>query len=153
MKRLLVFGLIATTVAACTKDKFKTIPQVEIKSFGPDEVFKGQLIHLNANVTDKEGDLQDSVIFYRKVFAVNTRTLVSQDSSIRANLKTLAVPNKQEIEVQLNMIYGESNQNYPTQNGSNAVDRLLTVGMYIKDVAGNRSEYVESDTIRLKRIQ
>ena len=152
MKRFLLFGLIATAFAACSKDKFKTVPQVEIKSFGPEEVTKGQLIRLTAAITDKEGDLQDSVIFYRKVFATSG-LLVTQDSSIRANLENLGVPKNQEVELRFEMIYGESNQNYMTQNGSNAVDRRLTVGVYVKDKEGNRSEYVESDTIVLKRIQ
>ncbi len=143
---------MATVFAACNKDKFKTEPQVEIKSFGPEVVTKGQLIRLNASVTDKEGDLQDSVIFYRKVFTLSG-LIFSQDSAIRANLKDLGVPKNQEVELQLNMIYGESNQNYPTQNGNNSVDRRLAVGVYIKDKAGNRSQYVESDTILLKRIQ
>jgi len=139
-------------VAACSKDKFKTVPQVEIKSFGPEEVTKGQIIRLQARVTDKEGDLQDSVIFYRKNFTL-TGILLSQDSGIRANLKDFGVPTKSDVELQLDMIYGESNQNYTTQNGNNTVDRKLTVGVYVKDKAGNRSQYVESDTIILKRIQ
>ena len=143
---------MATAFAGCSKDNFKTVPQVEIKSFGPEQVTKGQLIRLNARVTDKEGDLQDSVIFYRKVFTLSG-LLFSQDSAIRANLKDFGVPNKTDVELQLDMIYGESNQNYPTQNGNNSVDRKLAVGVYIKDKAGNRSLYVESDTIILKRIQ
>ena len=143
---------MATVFAACSKDKFKTVPQVEIKSFGPEQVTKGQLIRLQARVTDKEGDLQDSVIFYRKNFTLSG-ILLSQDSSIRTNLKDLGVPNKSDVELQLELIYGESNQNYPTQNGNNTVDRKLAVGVYVKDKAGNRSQYVESDTIILKRIQ
>ena len=153
MKKFLLFGLIAAAFASCGKDKFKTVPQVEIKSFGPEEVTKGQLIRLTAAVTDKEGDLQDSVIFYRKVFATSGLMIGAVDSSIRANLGNMGVPKNQEIELRLELIYGETNQNYMTQNGSNAVDRRLTVGVYVKDKEGNRSEYVESDTIVLKRIQ
>jgi len=152
MKRFLIFGLMATAFAGCSKDKFKTVPQAEVKSFGPEQVFKGEIIRFVARVTDKEGDLQDSVIFYRKNFTLSG-ILLSQDSAIRANLKDLGVPNKSDVDVQLEMIYGESNQNYPTQNGNNTVDRKLAVGMFIKDKAGHRSEYVESDTIVLKRIQ
>ena len=152
MKRFLIIGILAVAFAACSKDKFKTVPQVEIKSFGPEQVTKGQLIRLVATVTDKEGDLQDSVIFYRKNFTLSG-ILLSTDSAIRANLKDLGVPKRQEIDVQLEMIYGESSQDYPTQNGNNSVDRKLAVGVYIKDRAGNRSEYVQSDTIILKRIQ
>ncbi|RYZ26730.1 MAG: hypothetical protein EOO10_14735 [Chitinophagaceae bacterium] len=153
MKRFLLFGLVATAFAACSKDKFKTVPQVEIKSFGPEQVTKGQIIRLQARVTDKEGDLQDSVVFARKVFTLTGLLLSQESDSVRANLKDLGVPTRTDVELQLEMIYGESNQNYPRVNGNNSVDRKFAVGVYIKDKAGNRSQYVESDTIILKRIQ
>lgn len=151
MKRLLLFTAIATFVVACSKGKFQTVPQVEVISLGPSAVVKGQLITFRANVTDKEGDVQDSVIFYRKVYALSG-SLVSTDS-IRGTIKDFGIPAKtQEYELQLMLIYGESSQVYQTQNGNNTVDRLLSVGVYVKDKAGNRSQYAESDKITLKKI-
>src|SRR3982751_5744837 len=66
MKRIFVSIVLATSIIACSKDKFKTEPQVDIKSFGPAEVTKGELFTLRAEVTDKEGDVQDSVLLVRK---------------------------------------------------------------------------------------
>jgi hypothetical protein len=56
MKKAVFFCLVAAAFAACSKDKFQTIPQVTITSFGPDVVFKGQRFELLADITDKEGD-------------------------------------------------------------------------------------------------
>ncbi len=152
MKKLLFFTALAGSLIACSKDKFKTVPQVEVISLGPSEVLKGQLITFRGNVTDKEGDVQDSVIFYRKVYAVSG-SLVSTDSSIRGTIKDFGIPAKtQEFELQLMLLYGQIDPSYPIQNGNNTVDRLLSVGVYVKDKAGNRSEYVESGKITLKKI-
>ena len=61
MKLVPVLLVMLTTLAACNKDKFKTEPQVEIKSLSPKEETKGQIFSLNATIRDQEGDLQDSV--------------------------------------------------------------------------------------------
>lgn len=155
MKRIFLFTIAAGLLAACTKDKFQTVPRVKIIDFGPSEVTKGQLIRFRASVTDKEGDVKDSVIFYRKVYATSG-SLVSTDSSIRTTLKNYGIPSaaNQQYELALTMVYGEIKPELgPIQNGNNTVDRQLSVGVYVKDRAGNRSEYVESGKILLKKIQ
>ena len=152
MKRLLLFTATTALLAACGKDKFKTVPQVEIISLGPSEVIKGQLITLRANVTDKEGDVQDSVVFCRKVYNPVNDFLLTTDS-IKGTVASFGIPAKtQEYELQLQLVYGESSQVYPTQNNGSGLDRKLSVGVYVKDKAGNRSEYVESAKITLKKI-
>ncbi|MDQ6609064.1 MAG: hypothetical protein M3Y85_04510 [Bacteroidota bacterium] len=149
MKRLLFFTLIIGMLAACSKDKFKTVPQVKITSFGPSEVHKGQLIQLLATVTDKEGDVQDSVLVVRKRY--NNATLLSWDT-VRNNIKNLGNPKKQEFELQVLFLYGELRPEVaPIQNLENA-DRGFSLGIIVVDKAGNRSEYVESDKILLKKL-
>src|SRR4051812_27037370 len=106
MKKLLLFVLISGTLAACTKGKFETIPQVEITSFGPPEVVKGQLIRLTANVTDKEGDVQDSVYVVKKRF--NGTVPIGTIDTVRYSIESLGAPKKQQIEVQVLLLYGES---------------------------------------------
>jgi hypothetical protein len=153
MKRILHFAFIAGLFAACTKDKFKTVPQVKITSFGPSEISGGQLIHWVGNVTDKEGDVQDSVIFYRKIFNATSGVLLSTDSSARGTLKDFGIPKVQEYDLQFTLLYGQQDPNkvYEYQPG-NSLDRQFAVGVYVKDKAGNRSEYVESEKILLKKI-
>lgn len=152
MKKILLFGTIVLLLAACGKDKFQTVPQVEITSFGPDEVVKGQLIRLLANVTDQEGDVRDSVVFCRKIYSTTTGNLLTTDS-MKKSLQELGIPSKQSYEIQLTMIYGESRPEIgEIVNNSSGLDRHFTVGLYVKDNGGNRSTYVESKKIVLKKI-
>ena len=151
MKKLLFSGFIALVLSACTKDKFQTVPQVTIKSFGPEEVFKGQLIELIATVTDKEGDVQDSVYVVRKRF--NANNVVLSTHTTRYNISTLGAPKKQEIDVQVTFLYGELKPEVaPIQNLETFADRNFSIGLVVIDKAGNRSQYVESETIVLKKL-
>jgi hypothetical protein len=148
MKRILLVCVIASILTACSKDKFKSQPQVEITSFGPSEVFYGQTITLKATVTDKEGDLQDSVYIVRKRF--NGQNLLTVDTSIRYDLSTLGFPNKQTIEIQAQFSYGETTEGKIYQAAED-VDRNFSVGIIVIDRAGHRSDYVESKPIILRK--
>ena len=151
MKKILIIAILSTAVLACGKDKFKTQPTVEIKSFGPSEVQPGGTFTLRAIVRDKEGDLQDSVIYYRKRFNVSG-TLLTTDSLTRYNLDDLGVPVNHEIEIQLAYSYGPQDRRpaYNIYNYENA-DTYVAFGIVVKDKAGNRSDYIESNKILLKK--
>ncbi len=152
MKKLLGLILVAVVLAACSKDKFETVPTVTIDSFGPDEVsLPGDYFQLRATVTDKEGDLQDTVIVVRKRF--NGTDLIGTDSSERFDLKKFGSPVKDKIELFLTFVYGRKEDYAITQDLERNFDRNLRVGLIVKDNAGNRSEYVESEPIVLKKFQ
>jgi hypothetical protein len=148
MKRVLAFMVLVAFLTACGKDKFKTEPQVEIKSLSPDAVLKGQIFSLNATVRDQEGDLQDSLLLVRKRF--NNTTLLSVDT-LRFYIGTLPFPEKSEIEVQALFSYGELRDNTIFTNLESA-DRNLVIGIIARDKAGHRSAYVESSPIVLKKL-
>ena len=100
-------------------------------------------------VRDKEGDLKDTITFYRKYF--NVTTMVKQDSFLKYNLDNFGFPEHDEIEVQLLFSYGEDRSpTYLLQN-TEPVDRDLVIGVIVKDKAGNRSDYVETNRITLKK--
>jgi hypothetical protein len=148
MKKLFVFCVVASAIIACGKDKFKTEPQVEIISFGPSEVNKGELFTLRAIVTDKEGDVQDSVLLVRKRY---TGSILLTTDTLRYSIRELNSPTKTKIEVQAVFSYGELRDNYIFQNLESS-DRDLTVGVIVRDKAGHRSAYVESGKILLKKL-
>jgi hypothetical protein len=151
MKKLLALFLVAGVLAACSKDKFNTVPTVEITSFGPEEVYNQNFFNLVATVTDKEGDLQDSVTIYRNLYR---GTIVVTDS-IRVSLKGLGSPVKDKIELQVTFRYGsiEPQGRVIPQNLEYNADREMSVGLIVRDNAGNRSNYVESNKILLKKYQ
>lgn len=148
MKRLLIVGIAALSLFACNKDKFKTEPQVEIKSLGPSEVRKGDVFTFRAVVNDKEGDLQDSVLLVRKRFAGNQ---VLTTDTLRYNISSFAFPDKSVIEVSALFSYGELRDGYIFANLENQ-DREFAVGIIVRDKAGHRSEYKESEKILLKQL-
>lgn len=140
--------LMLLLLASCSKDKFKTEPQVDIKTITPEEVRKGQIITLTADVRDQEGDLQDSLLVVRKWF--NGNDLFARDTQ-RFYLGSLPFPAKQQIEVQVLFAYGEFRDDalyLPLEQ----VDRNFAVGLIVRDKAGNKSPYVESKMITLKKL-
>ena len=148
MKRFVVFVLAATALAACNKDKFKTTPTVTVNSLSPSDVVNGQLFTFNATVTDKEGDLQNTVLIVRKRF--NGTSLLSVDT-VRYNVAALGFPTKSEVEISAVFSYGKIVDNTIFQSLETA-DRNFVVGMVIIDKAGNRSDYAESGPIVLHKF-
>jgi hypothetical protein len=148
MKRIFVSIVLATGIIACSKDKFKTEPQVDIKSFGPAEVTKGELFTLRAEVTDKEGDVQDSVLLVRKRY--NAGVALPADT-LRYSIKDFHAPIKSKIEISAEFSYGELRDNYIFENPESK-DTEITIGIIVRDKAGHRSNYDESDKILLKKV-
>ena len=148
MKKAVFFCLVAAAFAACSKDKFETVPQVKITSFGPDEVVIGQRFELTAEITDKEGDLQDTFYLVRKR---SYNTIVNVDTTTYS-LISLGFPAKDRIELRLTFAYGRSNDPgtipyFPQEPR----DTQLQYGIIIRDKAKNKSIYVESKKILLKK--
>ncbi|HZH65000.1 MAG TPA: hypothetical protein VEY10_08905 [Flavisolibacter sp.] len=148
MKKAVFFCLVAAAFAACSKDKFQTIPQVTITSFGPDVVFKGQRFELLADITDKEGDLQDTFYLVQKRYTGDN--LLTSDTA-KYSLANLGFPAKDKIELRLTFAYGEQINGTLLQNQESA-DRGLIYGLIIRDKAKNKSVYVESKKILLKKV-
>ena len=140
--------MFATAFFACSKDKFKTEPQVEIKSLGPDEVNKGEIITFRAIVRDKEGDLQGNVKLVRKRFTGNVQISVD---TLPYSIANFGFPDKSVIEVTAQFSYGELRDGYIFANLENQ-DREFSVGIIVEDKAGHESEYKESDKILLKKL-
>jgi hypothetical protein len=151
MKRILAAALIVATLASCDKDKFETVPQIDIKEFGPNEVVKGQLIELRAIVSDKEGDIQDSLYLIKKRFNASTNFELTSDT-IRYYIGTLGAPIRQENEVLIRLLYGEQRPEIAPIQNLESVDRGFRLGLIVVDKEGNRSPYVESDRIVLKAL-
>jgi hypothetical protein len=152
MKKLLFLGLmVSALLMACSKDKFETVPQVTITSFGPDEVRKGELFRLTAEVTDKEGDLRDTFYLVQKRY--NGNTLLTTDTLLPGySLKNFGFPTKNKIELQLTFAYGETIDNTITYTKQEAIDIGLVYGIIVQDTAKNKSPYVETKKIILKKV-
>jgi hypothetical protein len=132
---------------ACNKDKFTTIPQVDIKSISPKTVNNGDLLRMKAKFTDQEGDLDSILIVYKWY---NGTTVVRKDT-FRYNLEALNIPVKtREADLSIDFEYNTTNLNIVTLPGVSK-DTTATLGLVLKDKEKNRSDYKESEQIRLKK--
>ncbi|HVZ55802.1 MAG TPA: hypothetical protein VG870_04025 [Chitinophagaceae bacterium] len=149
MKRnsIIALGLLVLA-AACSKSRFESVPQVSVKSLTPGEVVKGQVITLKARVTDKEGDLQDSLLLVYKRFD-QSKTLLTVDT-LRTTLSPIDFPNSRDITIQVQFSYGELQQPYYFLNTESS-DTYISIGVIVQDRAGHRSNYDESGQILLKK--
>ena len=153
MKQILLFACLCGVLTACEKNKFETVPQVTIKSFGPDVVRKGELFELVAEVTDKEGDLQDSVLLLRKRFTNGTIPVPTRnDDSTYLDLRDFRFPNKPSIELRILFAYGEQIPGTFFYNIQESVDRGVTYTLIVSDRAKNKSKSVETRMITLKKV-
>ena len=149
MKRILVIGFLLATIVSCNKNKVKTQPQVQINSFGPSEAVSGQTLTLKATITDKEGDVQDSVLLVQKIFNITTSSLLTTDT-LRYSIKDFGTPIESKIELQAIFNYGQIVDG-TIYIGQQSVDRNLAIGIIVFDNAGNKSDYVETNKIVLKK--
>ena len=153
MKQILLFSCLCGVLMACNKNKFETVPQVSIKSFGPDVVRKGEIFELVAEVTDKEGDLQDSVLLLRKRFTNGTIPVPTRpDDSTYLDLRDFRFPNKPSIELRIIFAYGEQIPGTFFYNIQESVDRGVTYTLIVSDRAKNKSTAVETRMITLKKV-
>lgn len=148
MKAKLAITALAAIVLmiACGKDKFTTVPQVKVKSIKPDEVRQGNLIEFRSDFTDQEGDI-DSVFLVYKWYAGATATRF--DTILRVPFSDYDLPaNTKQGELNIDFIYGVIVDGYVQLSSVNK-DTTAAFGVVLKDKEGNRSEYKESDKIRL----
>lgn len=147
MKRLSILTAALVIIAiACNKDKFTTIPQLKLKSISPSTLNSGDVLRVEGSYTDQEGDL-DSVFFVYKWYN-GTTPILALDTQ-RLAFESLNVPPKtKEADILLTFEYQTNNLGLPILSGVNR-DTTATFGLILKDKAGNRSEYKESEKIRI----
>ena len=149
MKRNLVLLFVILIVAfACNKDKFQTKPTLSIKSVNTDEVpFNGTFI-VNLECTDKEGDVQDSLIIIKR--RLNKRVVATVRDTLRYKFPIFPTNTRTEIKATLDYQTILSALNPPNIPGSNPVTKerdTLILRFAVRDNAGNTSDTIESRQI------
>ncbi len=148
--KLLIAGLILIGLAACTKDKFNTVPQLKFKSVSTNVLYPDQAIQFKLEYTDKEGDIQDS-IYIEKI----TRNCSSSNFSGLYAIPT-DVPEVKDSkgEMIITFAYGV-NLGYPAikepacGTASNPINDSCVFRFALKDKANNVSDTISSPEIVL----
>ena len=153
MKTVLLFSaLILFGLVSCNKDKFQTIPQLKFKSKNTDLVLLNHSQRVTLEYTDKEGDVDYSLIVVRKI--LNRRgplTLPASPYTIPAFTNT----DKGEFEItlsyQFGLIFGIPALRIPGSNPAQNEPDTLILKFVARDKAGNKSDTLTVSNIFVTR--
>lgn len=151
---LLLLAVIAIVIVSCEKDKFTTAPQIEITKISPSNVFKGDVIEIEGEFTDDEGDLDSALIVYKYYNQAGAVTRIF-DTIRNYTITSVNLPeNTRQGDIIISFDYGEDVSSNPDLSGTPVTgrDTLVTFGILLKDKQGNRSNYSESEKIWFKKL-
>ncbi|MDZ4792799.1 MAG: hypothetical protein SGI83_00835 [Bacteroidota bacterium] len=152
--KLSLFVLVSAVaiLIACNKDKFLTKPTITVKSINGNFVPLNGTFVITLECTDKEGDVQDSLILIKK--RLNKRVVATNRDTIRYKFPVFPKNTRTEIQAILDYQSMLSALNPPFIPGSNPPRRevdTLVFRMAVRDNAGNTSDTITSPTIYVFR--
>lgn len=150
--RLIIAAVLVFTFIACNKDKFQTKPTISIKSINTEVVPQNGTFIITLECTDKEGDVEDSLILIKK--RLNRRVVTTVRDTLRFKIPTFPANSRTEIQAVLDYQNILSALNPPNIPGSNPIQReldTLVLRMAVRDKAGNTSDTIESRQIYVIR--
>jgi hypothetical protein len=151
---LSVLSAIVVIIIACNKDKFLTKPTISVKSINGNYIPLNGTFVITLECTDKEGDVQDSVIIIKK--RLNRRVVPTISGRDTIRYKFPDFPKNTRIDILASLDYQTiiTAQNPPFIPGSNPPQReldTLVLRMAVRDKAGNTSDTIESPAIYVFR--
>jgi len=153
MKRILVVFIALVVVAvACNKDKFQTKPTISVKSINTDFIPLNGTFLITLDCTDREGDVQDSVIIIKR--RLNQRVVTTVRDTLRYKFPVFPTSTRTQVQVTLDYQSILSAISPPVIPGSNPPRReedTLILRMAVRDNAGHTSDTIESPRIRVYR--
>lgn len=153
MKRSLFVLLVLVVIAvACNKDKFQTKPSISVKSINGNFIPLNGTFVITLEVTDKEGDVQDSVIIIKQ--RLNKRVVATIRDTLRYKFPVFPKNTKTQVQASLDYQSILSAFNPPFIPGSTPPKRevdTLILRMAVRDNAGNTSDTINSPTIYVFR--
>jgi len=150
--RIIIAVVVAFAIVSCGKDKFQTVPQLKLKSRNTDIVPLNGSLRLNVEFTDKEGDVNDSVLIVRQ--RLNVRGPVQLAAS-PYKIPSFPTTDKGEFEITLEYQFGLVFGLAPLRViGSNPVRNevdTLRLKIVARDKAGNKSDTLVVDNVYVTR--
>lgn len=149
---LFVIVTLMVITIACGKDKFLTKPTISIKSINQNFIPLNGTLVITLDCTDKEGDVQDSVIIIKK--RLNKRVVATIRDTLRYRFPVFPKNTRTQIQASLDYQSILSALNPPFIAGSTPPKRevdTLVLRMAVRDKAGNTSDTILSPTIYVFR--
>jgi hypothetical protein len=141
--KILVTIILTGFLLACGKNVYNTKPTIKISSVNTNVVQVGGTLTFDIKVTDKEGDVTDT-IFMKKV-RLNRRARPTLRDSFA--LKIPDAPNSPDGTVRLDLTY----QNYLISAESPIENDTLVFKFALKDKGNNISDTITSEQIVIIR--
>ncbi len=133
--------MFSQVITACTKEKFKTKPQLRFLKAENYTVPRGGLISFRLEFTDKEGDLTDSIF----IQAVTTRCAQSNRKLVYA-VPTFPLSANLRGEFEINFVNGQFVPGYVALPGpACGKPDTTTFSFWVRDKAQNVSDTVKTD--------
>jgi hypothetical protein len=136
MKTKILVSLVTVLFfAACNKDKFNTTPSLRLISLSSNVIPNGGTLRIELQVTDKEGDISDTLYFKK----IRTNKIVRP--TVRDSLK-FAIPEVDKIRngiIQLDLQY-QTHLISALNPGNPPVNDTMNIEVVVRDKAKNRSE-------------
>lgn len=142
--KILIALILAGFLSACTKNTYNTKPTLKLKSVGTDVVPINGTLVVNLQVTDKEGDVTDT-LFIKKV-RINKRTTATLRDSFK--LKIPEAPNSTDGTIRVDLDY----QSYLVSAFAPIENDTLLLKFTLKDKANNVSDTVTTGPITIIRL-
>lgn len=133
--------IFALTTIACGKDEFNTKPALEFLKAGSYDVSQGDYMGFDLKVTDKEGDISDSIW-------IRAFTRRCPNSALTIPYQVPEVPQKSNLDAEINITYlvGIIDPSAPIWNLNLCPGVDTTIFQFwIRDKAGNISDTIEID--------
>lgn len=141
--KILLATILIVFLMACSKNTYETKPTIKITSVNTNVVANGGTLTFDIKVTDKEGDVTDT-LFVKKI-RLNKRVRPTIRDSFA--LKIPDAPNSSDGTVRVDLTY----QNYLISATNPVENDTLLFKFALKDKAKNISDTATSDRIVIIR--
>lgn len=141
MRNYLIITIAVFVLAGCSKEKFKTTPDISFKTVNTTELQREQLIRFTLSFTDKEGDVSDS-IFVQKVVPN------CPDSEFEQYFPMPAIPESGDLKGDIVFTLGYNVTGYYDVVGPRCMENdTATFRFALRDKKGHISDTVSSPKI------
>lgn len=139
---------MVTVLAACSKDKFTTKPQLKFKSVSSTSLNQGDVLEFKLQVTDKEGDIQDS-IWFQRISKVCKGEGANELSDIPSPYAMPKFDSRTDVngEITMTFSYNSIGTGYPSLGGCGFRADTSVFRFWIRDNGQHVSDTISSPPI------
>jgi hypothetical protein len=155
MKNTLTAFLFLALITGCSKNKFQTKPQLKLLSTSALDVAKNGTLEVSLEFTDKEGDVDDSVLVRR--YRTNRRPVGPQGTKLDSfRLKIPDFPDRQKGELNIIFSYQDlimtvDDLSVPGTNPVQIESDSIVYKFVARDKAGNKSDTLVLNNVVVHR--